>query len=515
MTRKELERCVQALVDGTIEAGEFAEFEAELARSEEARAFYRHSMAVEMGLKVLLDDAHVDPVRHSARVERVVSRQQRRAMLVGVSSAAAVLLLMAITLNHFFFQPKRGGVGLRVTPGTDISPASMVAGGRLAPDEPLLIRSGVVEVEFDQGVRGVIEGPASFTVTKSGNMLLQEGRAWFEVGKGAEGFTVTTPNSIIIDRGTEFGIQTRLGELDVVEVEKGKVEAMCRYALKQTKVVHRGEVFQGTPVGRWSDSGENGSEFLRTLPGKLPGIHFSFDGDNEEALRPVGIREDVRRMRVRTVGGGEMRRVDGVRGQALSVRDYASQIVTDWPGIAGAAPRSVACWIRVMSPPPIYAETRNDGLYYRGIVGWGKEDGGNGKWKLLVARLPGRDHDVFRLSTGNVFFSGTTPLELGEWYHVAAVFRGSRFGEGEEMVELYVNGKREQVDKIFTKPPRRDREIDTLVNGPGASPLVIGRGPYVNKSKELPFGGDIDELSIFPHALSPEAVARLAELSGR
>jgi hypothetical protein len=81
-----------------------------------------------------------------------------------------------------------------------------------------------------------------------------------------------------------------------------------------------------------------------------------------------------------------------------------------------------------------------------------------------------------------------TPLSRGRWYHLAATFDGKQ-------LTLYVDGKEAATDAFEGKVE------------PSPFPLVIARGPY---DRARIFTGDIDEVTVFDRALSPDEVRDLA-----
>jgi hypothetical protein len=88
-------------------------------------------------------------------------------------------------------------------------------------DDPVLLKKGIVEIEFDYGAKVVIEGPTEFAC-KSGNQIyINYGRLYARVPARATGFTVETENSRIVDLGTEFGVQVNVDGLTELHVHKG------------------------------------------------------------------------------------------------------------------------------------------------------------------------------------------------------------------------------------------------------------------------------------------------------
>ncbi|MCP4786438.1 MAG: FecR domain-containing protein, partial [Fuerstiella sp.] len=76
--------------------------------------------------------------------------------------------------------------------------------------------SGVVRLQFDDGVEVTLEGPADYELIALGKTRLHTGLLSATVPPGAEGFRVDTPSARVIDLGTAFGI--RLDDSGVAEV---------------------------------------------------------------------------------------------------------------------------------------------------------------------------------------------------------------------------------------------------------------------------------------------------------
>ena len=81
---------------------------------------------------------------------------------------------------------------LLAAPGT-----GLVAGTRLS------LSQGLVELTFASGARVIMEAPASFVIDSSAEVSLDAGRL---AARAAPGFTVRTPDAVLVDLGTEFGV---------------------------------------------------------------------------------------------------------------------------------------------------------------------------------------------------------------------------------------------------------------------------------------------------------------------
>src|SRR2546426_784547 len=93
-----------------------------------------------------------------------------------------------------------------------------------APLEPgqLRLEAGLAEVIFYSGARLVIEGPAEVQLISQNGAFCRRGRIVAEVPDQARGFRVETPQTIVTDIGTSFGLDVK-NEATEVHVFKGNV----------------------------------------------------------------------------------------------------------------------------------------------------------------------------------------------------------------------------------------------------------------------------------------------------
>ncbi len=84
------------------------------------------------------------------------------------------------------------------------------------------LHKGTVKIEFDYGAEVIIESPANFELVSPDKMILHSGRLFASVPDRATGFTVHTPNSTVIDLGTEFGVKVDFDGRTDVHMFKGK-----------------------------------------------------------------------------------------------------------------------------------------------------------------------------------------------------------------------------------------------------------------------------------------------------
>jgi hypothetical protein len=89
----------------------------------------------------------------------------------------------------------------------------------------LALRSGRVTLAMVNGVTVTVEGPADFDVRSIDRVHCRRGKLRAHVPDGAEGFVVSTPGSVVVDLGTEFGLNVAADGRAEVMVFEGKAEA--------------------------------------------------------------------------------------------------------------------------------------------------------------------------------------------------------------------------------------------------------------------------------------------------
>lgn len=101
------------------------------------------------------------------------------------------------------------------------------AGSDLTPDIYHLL-AGAVDIEMIEGVRLSLRGPARFELVSENGVRLIEGKMVAMIPEEALGFQVTTPQSEVIDLGTEFGLEVDDSGQTDVHVLDGLVEVYRR-----------------------------------------------------------------------------------------------------------------------------------------------------------------------------------------------------------------------------------------------------------------------------------------------
>jgi hypothetical protein len=269
MNRRELEMALQDLFEGQLAGEAFDGLQDELRRNPEARATYREYLLLEHTLK--FRSKGVDMLR-VVPMDRVNERRQRRVMKIAGLSAAAVLALAAVVMTLIFAPNPPPTVAFETSPGTELLMSHRLTGDSppngqvMEPGSRLQLKRGTVELQFASGVRGIVRGPADLTLQREDLLSLRRGTVWFRVPSKAVGFQVITPDLVLTDLGTEFGIITKPNFLDEVHVFTGEVEVLNSHGLRKTEVLTAGHARNAGPAGRWNEIPVSRDPFLTKLP---------------------------------------------------------------------------------------------------------------------------------------------------------------------------------------------------------------------------------------------------------
>lgn len=503
MNPSDFESALIGLLDGEISPEDFAELKVYLADSADARMRYldfaelHNLLELELSARPVIQPGATEVIS----VERIVARQQRKTLRWSAVAAAALVMLMGILLRLVLTPEPEAVFSYRTTQDTILSVSHSTTGeetpapGALVIGSRLVLDQGVVELTLDSGVVSIIEAPADLTLEADDRIQLAQGIAWFEVPKGAEGFQVQTPDVLVTDLGTEFGVISTDAALDEVHVFQGKVRVENLNGLKRSEILNAGNARQIGPAGRLKSIPGRSREFPTTLPASLPHVHLSFDSIEDGQLTVSGSHPDVSGITARLIESTSTPLVPGRRGQALSLSGRGDFVLTDWPGISGGAPRSVACWIRTPAEGGTAA-----------IAGWGSIRN-NGRWKLHIVE-DGPEQGRVAQATGGAFGYATkgASVDDGQWHHIAVVYYGRLRQDGKPDLAIFVDGERQE-SALRSERSAPLPEVNTITDAKDSMPLLVGKPTTTHRGS---YHGEVDELYVVEGALSDESIANLA-----
>lgn len=166
-------------------------------------------------------------------IQKVIYEKQPRqisrfTIFSGFISSAAILLVILFIK----FLPERYSIDVAtLVDQIDVkwagSNVSFANGDRLWTNQmPIGLDKGIIKIQYDDGVELLVEGPAKFTVERSG-VYCEYGRLFSRVSESGLGFLVETPTSRFVDMGTEFGVQADVDGSSALHVIKGKVQVFA------------------------------------------------------------------------------------------------------------------------------------------------------------------------------------------------------------------------------------------------------------------------------------------------
>jgi hypothetical protein len=163
-------------------------------------------------------------------------------------------------------------------------------------------------------------------------------------------------------------------------------------------------------------------------------------------------------------------------------------VATDYPGIAGGAPRTISAWVKLEPELPNFAV----------IVGYGLNATGNRfSFRINNSEANGTVGGL-RLEVQGAFATATTDLRDGLWHHVAVVHLAE--GNGPHDALIYVDG---QVEALSAQSAGNE-VINTLTD----LPVYIGNSPH--SLGAYGFNGAIDDVRIYDEALDVTAIQGIA-----
>jgi len=386
-----------------------------------------------------------------------------------------------------------------------------------APLSPGLLRlkSGVAEIEFYQGARLCVEGPAEVRLISAGEAFCSYGRFSAHVPPPARGFRIGTPKGDVVDLGTDFGLDLS-GASPELHVFKGEVE------LRQPKTEMRkltGGIATALdqPAGAQSLAA-NGSVFAfsHELVARVNAAQQQSFARWQEA---AGRWNDDPDLRIRfdfqeEPGARSLRNAASQASQASHGQEIAPGTIVGcswaegrWPGKRALQFGSVSDRVRLSIPDEYRQLTMAAWVQLHSVnpgrsslfmcEGW--EYGGL-HWQILhdgslCLGIAGPTHKVADDYISPVIF---TPDLLGQWVHLAVVY-DTVGGE----VRHYVNGEcvsRHAVNRRTIITPR----LAELGNW----------NPVLAEWRQRPvrnFVGCMDDFSLVARALTDEEVRALAQ----
>jgi hypothetical protein len=110
--------------------------------------------------------------------------------------------------------------------------------------------AGTLKLAFDSGAMVTLVGPADLQVLSDMRIRATRGRITTRVAGGARGFTIETPSTVVIDQGTEFGLEVDASGQTGVVVFEGLVDLSWPGSAQGPGSIRRLVRGEGMRIGR-------------------------------------------------------------------------------------------------------------------------------------------------------------------------------------------------------------------------------------------------------------------------
>ncbi|MFG0287827.1 MAG: iron dicitrate transport regulator FecR, partial [Rhodopirellula sp. JB044] len=231
----------------------------------------------------------------------------------------------------------------------------------------LVLRRGAVQIEFLSGVRLLLQAPANIELRAADEVLIRYGAASCFVTDMGHGFRVLTKSMEVVDRGTAFSIDVKLGGNPEVHVTEGSVEIKTpqheTHKVHEMHAIRMGESgpedieyspdrFLKTSVIRGRQNAiarrryNAWKEYAHTLsadPSVL--LHYTFEENDPSALELTNVATDPSRATDGVIIGCQWDRGRWRSKRALLYRNASDRVLFQVPGAFDKA--TFLVWARV------------------------------------------------------------------------------------------------------------------------------------------------------------------------
>jgi ferric-dicitrate binding protein FerR (iron transport regulator) len=476
--KTELDRLLDAYLDGTLSAAARAELNARLKHDADARREFVELLNLDSALAALAAGGLAETAPPP--------RQRRLAAPTRWLAAAAGLVLLG--LGTWVWQTTRPA---HATVAEAAGVAGLVEGDRLRGGWHRL-DAGTLALLSARGARLVLEAPAEFRFETAQRLRLKRGRLAADVPPSAKGFTVVTPTGEAIDLGTRFGIDVPASGNAEVHVFQGEVIAKPNDAGGAQSL--RG----GDALALQGGAARELRSAAFIQPDEMPGLRAGLAAGQraraEQAL--AELRRDPALIALLdfeddTPQEGNFRVVQGrwPGSQAPEFTELGDHLKLDAGGDRDWPQLTLAAWVRI----------DRLGAPYQSLLhtdGWEASKPGQVHW--MVTR-----HTTMRLALrGNTLAAGSDETEgspdsrtpvlpgLGRWLHLATVYDAHT-----RTVRFYLNGR-------FDKETRQE-----VAHPARLGPARIGN--WDRQDRKL--SGRVDELLLLGRALTDIEIRALFE----
>lgn len=380
----------------------------------------------------------------------------------------------------------------------------------------LKLTRGLIELEFYQGARVVIEGPAEFELVSDMEARCLSGKIRVEVPPPAHGFKVLSPNLQVIDVGTSFGLEVRSDGQADIHVFQGEVKMASPSTPEAQQPLTEGQSAQVSQSGEIRSVQLASTDFV-----SLEEIEQQYSAEMQQRYRAwqahaSRLKEDPsllvyydfegQRATPRTLANHAINAPTESHGTIIGCQWTEGR----WPGKDALDFKQFGDRVRFTMPGRFASLTclawvRVDGLSHslNALLMSGKARAGEPQWQLrqtgsmLFGKriLDGWGSDHIE---GYESIPVLTPEQMGLWMHL-----GVAYDLTSRTVRYYLNGQEVSHEAIKS----------TLLVSLDA--MEIGNWtPQIGQPIEPTrnFNGRLDEFAVFGRSLSAEEIRALYEI---
>lgn len=396
----------------------------------------------------------------------------------------------------------------------DISNQALYVGRRLKPGILDLVE-GSLQLEFMSGAVISLSAPARLQIESQDSATILAGQASARVPDRARGFVLNAPHAAVVDLGTEFGVRVDETGTAEVEVLSGEVELSLlgddgntlfskvvveeqnvRVDAKQRALVSVAESDEALPEIVAVDCSplNVGPDYVSCVLDAEPIVFWRFEEETDSVVK----NEMSPSFCAKIVLPDEDPDVITIaNGQAMFGKSTGLRYLVTEDAIPdlNTKPYTLEFWMRP------------DSLGHRTCLGIFPEEDPNAHSHLNVIELsmnttlvhdPGAIRFLHRSPPANTSYADTNAFTSGvctpgKWQHVVAI-------KTDTTLELFFNGQL-----------ARRVAVDKPHNG-GRYRVIVGQLNLWQDWRQ--FTGAMDEISIYPRALSAKEVQQHFELMG-
>ncbi len=370
----------------------------------------------------------------------------------------------------------------------------------------LHLTHGLAQIEFYQGARVTLEGPAKFELLSTNSARCTQGKLSAHVPPQAKGFRIETPKGTLVDLGTDFGLDMNMPSPEI-HVFKGEVQLHRESAA--ILPIKGGEALALSYPSKKSNADQVAFESLATLDQRTAAsqrqafqnwltlssdwkadpsmlLHLDFqDAKHTRSLRNHSLQ--AANIPDASIVGCQWTQGRWPGKQALEFRNVSDRVRLSLPGEYSAI--TLCAWVRVDSLDRAFNSLFMVQGYENGGMHW--QITRDGKLRLgLAGRSGAPNHDY---DTPSII----TPDRFGRWIHLVTVIDPSS-----HEVRHYLNGE------LAARLPR----LHTFkVQMPLAELGNWNNGGRFGSSAIRHFSGLMDEFMLSARVLSDREIEQCAQ----